>query len=191
MGRDKSRLAFGGQSLVRRIQNMARSLDHPVRLICKDWIPGLGPMGGVHTALQSGQTESILFLACDMPFIDASLLTAMKRKLGSKETGVFCAPTGGRPGFPFMVRRSVASTVERLIRENKLSLKELQVSIKARLHELSPRNALALFNVNTREDYQRALILSSRMARDTPRGSPTKASRRTGMAAGARQTRLR
>jgi molybdopterin-guanine dinucleotide biosynthesis protein A len=191
MGRDKSRLAFGGQSLVRRIQNMARSLDHPVRLICKDCIPGLGPMGGVHTAIQSGQTESILFLACDMPFIDASLLTAMKRKFLPKETGVFCAPTGGRPGFPFLVRRSVASMVERLIRENKLSLKELQVSIKARLHELPPRNALALFNINTRDDYERALILSNRMARPTHPGSPPRASRRTGSTAGTRQTRPR
>jgi molybdopterin-guanine dinucleotide biosynthesis protein A len=87
MGRDKTRLRLGDQTLVVRqvhlLQGVCRSvavigqarsfagLDVPV---IPDELPGHGPLGGVYTGLRHARTELNLFLGCDMPFMEARFL---------------------------------------------------------------------------------------------------------------------
>jgi molybdopterin-guanine dinucleotide biosynthesis protein A len=42
-----------------------------------DIIPGLGPLGGLHTALKVSETKSAFVLACDMPGLNAGLIRFM------------------------------------------------------------------------------------------------------------------
>jgi molybdopterin-guanine dinucleotide biosynthesis protein A len=39
-----------------------------------DRVPGLGPLGGVHTALLEAAGDPVIVLACDMPYVSAPLL---------------------------------------------------------------------------------------------------------------------
>jgi molybdopterin-guanine dinucleotide biosynthesis protein A len=40
-----------------------------------DEIPGIGPMGGIYSALKQSKTEKNLVLSCDLPFVSRELLT--------------------------------------------------------------------------------------------------------------------
>ena len=87
MGRDKTQLRLGGQTLaarqVRLLEAVCRSaavigpagslrgLDVPV---IPDELPGHGPLGGIYTGLRHARTELNLFLGCDMPFMEARFL---------------------------------------------------------------------------------------------------------------------
>lgn len=39
-----------------------------------DEIPGIGPMGGIYSALKQSETEENLVLSCDLPFVSSELL---------------------------------------------------------------------------------------------------------------------
>jgi molybdenum cofactor guanylyltransferase len=40
-----------------------------------DEIPGIGPMGGIYSALKQSKTEKNLILSCDLPFVSKELLS--------------------------------------------------------------------------------------------------------------------
>ena len=43
----------------------------------QDLIKGLGPIGGIYTALKKIQADAAFFVACDMPFLSKSLISHM------------------------------------------------------------------------------------------------------------------
>ena len=86
MGRDKALLPLGDQTLIERVIAAARPLACPCFIVGDpatyahlglpvhpDRHPGLGPLGGLHTAL--GATGApVLLLACDLPFLTPDFL---------------------------------------------------------------------------------------------------------------------
>ena len=85
MGRDKALLQLGDQTLIERVLAAAHPLGYP-RLIIGDPAayahlglpvhpdrhPGLGPLGGLYTALSTTDAP-VLLLACDLPFLTSGL----------------------------------------------------------------------------------------------------------------------
>ncbi len=43
----------------------------------RDILPDKGSLGGIYTALSQASSESVLVLACDMPFVNPDLLRFM------------------------------------------------------------------------------------------------------------------
>jgi len=86
MGTDKAFVALDGRTLLARALDLARSVTSEVRIVgdaakfapyafvVEDVFPGCGPLGGIHAALHSSQTELNLILAVDVPFISFALL---------------------------------------------------------------------------------------------------------------------
>jgi len=95
MGRDKATLYFLGQPLIQRvIQRIAHLADEtqitsnrPESLqflgipIIPDLIPGVGPLGGLYTALKSASYPLVAVVACDLPFVNQEILTACQEIL--------------------------------------------------------------------------------------------------------------
>jgi molybdopterin-guanine dinucleotide biosynthesis protein A len=88
MGTDKAALELGGVSLLERIAHLALAADMPVLAVGRarpaawplpavtfidDSLPGLGPLGGLESALRQAQT-SVLALACDLPLLTEEAL---------------------------------------------------------------------------------------------------------------------
>ena len=51
--------------------------DFDARMVT-DLHPGAGPLAGLESALAATTAESLLVFACDLPFIDAALVTALR-----------------------------------------------------------------------------------------------------------------
>jgi molybdopterin-guanine dinucleotide biosynthesis protein A len=88
MGTDKSLLLLNGIPIIQRIVECVSSLNLPVFMVANepekyaayglpifpDAITGVGPLGGLFTALSHSTTDYTLCVACDMPFLNRELL---------------------------------------------------------------------------------------------------------------------
>ncbi|HLZ70982.1 MAG TPA: molybdenum cofactor guanylyltransferase [Dehalococcoidia bacterium] len=87
-GRDKALLELGGQTLLLRtlaalrpatdslliVGPPERARQAPGVAVVKDVWPGIGPLGGIATALRARPGSHVLAVAVDMPFLNTTLL---------------------------------------------------------------------------------------------------------------------
>lgn len=165
MGRDKARVLLGGRSLLARVRAVAESMNCPARLIRRDRVPGLGPLGGIATAWAISKADRILFLSCDMPFVTAGLLNRLREFCVPEIAAVFALSRS--PGFPFILRRRSAPVVEQMLQEGARSLKELARRLDARTVAVPEIRAMELWNINTPDDLEQA----RRFLRSRPPGA--------------------
>lgn len=137
------------------IRPEARKLGLPVRVIRRDAVPRCGPLGGIHTALQTTRADAVLFLACDMPFVTSELLSVLCNRFADHEHGLF-VETKGKSGFPFILRQESRAIVSRQIGRGELSLGRLAAAAKA--GAFLPKRAWQsqLLNVNTPKEWEQA-----------------------------------
>jgi molybdopterin-guanine dinucleotide biosynthesis protein A len=90
-GSNKAWVKIDGMALIERVTGVMQALFHDVILITntpdeyahlrlpmhKDLIKGLGPLGGIYTALRAITNEAGFFVACDMPFLNRALIQYM------------------------------------------------------------------------------------------------------------------
>jgi len=86
MGCDKALLEFAGRPLLRRAIELASAVAQEVKIVgdpvrhagfgvvVTDIYPGRGPLGGIHAALTSSNTDLNLILATDLPFVAPDFL---------------------------------------------------------------------------------------------------------------------
>ncbi len=151
MGRDKARLRLGGKTLLRHVQDVAGHTRWPARVIRRDLVARCGPLGGVYTALQTTPADSVLFLACDMPFVTVELIERLLELWPTKTGAIFTRSNGGEIGFPFILRRTLLSKVERQLAERRYSLQTLAARCRAKIFT-SKFAGPVLLNVNTPGD---------------------------------------
>ena len=168
MGTDKTRLLYGGETLLERAyRRFSEQFDTLIsargdvgipdaRVIC-DILPGLGPISGLHAALQ--EYESVFLVATDMPFADPGIA---KSVIEFGNGAAACAATSnGRvePLFAYYTR-AVLPELENAITANDYSLHSLLERVGAR-HFEAPSEILD--NINRPEDYEK---LKSRIELD-------------------------
>jgi molybdopterin-guanine dinucleotide biosynthesis protein A len=175
MGRDKSRLRLGGMPLLEHVLTTAKKLRLPIRIIRRDLVPRHGPVGGVLTALKSSSADAELFMACDMPFVSATLLRQLIKRFRQNPRALFTA-RGGRIGFPFLLPVASLPVVQEQLSCKRLSLRSLAMATRAGLVRCSPGAARSLFNVNTPQDWAeaRALWLKSKGGANKRQRLPSK-----------------
>lgn len=101
MGRAKDQLVVGGEKMLDRQIRLLHAVARPVAVlgpaerlgrpdvpVIPDKQPGLGPLGGIATALAATRTEYNLFLGCDLPFITAQFLRFLCDKALASEADV-------------------------------------------------------------------------------------------------------
>ncbi len=182
MGRDKAALLFDGQPLVTRVVARLRlalasvivigpsSLDalHPGAPVISDARPGLGPLGGLATALSAADTEWLFLVACDMPFIQPALVRHMARLALAKPNAEAIALRGPKGLEPLHTayRRDIAPQVERTLDGPRHSMSALLGSLRVievtteDVARLDPRK-LSTFNANTPDEWEHARQLAA------------------------------
>jgi molybdenum cofactor guanylyltransferase len=170
MGTDKAFVMLEGRTLLARMLELARSVCADVKIVgdsakfaafapvVEDVFPGCGPLGGIHAALRSSQTELNLMLAVDMPFVSAPFLEFLIGRARDSSATVTVArmPEGWQP-LSAIYRRAFVDSAEKALREGRYKIDALFE--KAQTHVIEKEELQAagfsgeLFrNLNTPED---------------------------------------
>lgn len=181
MGQDKALMPFLGRPLVARQVDRLASADIPLLVITNrpedyaflglpmtaDLMPGVGPLGGLYTALSSASTPLVTVVACDMPFVSAALLSAQRDILLEEGVDVVIPRTeeGLEPLHATYRRETCLPAVRAALEagERKMIVWFSAVAVRemsleeARQHDPDLRSFI---NVNRPEDYQAAEALA-------------------------------
>jgi molybdopterin-guanine dinucleotide biosynthesis protein A len=177
MGREKASLAVGESTALQSLVNRFAGKIGPVVVVlrpdqeiavegaiaARDIHHGVGPLGGLHAGLLASPDEENFVLACDMPFADPELARYITSLLANCDAVVPMLEPGPEP-LHAAYRKICLAEIERSIAAGKLKMRDaldrLQVHYlpEQEIRERDP--ALRSFvNVNTPEDYERALRL--------------------------------
>lgn len=94
MGINKALIEFGGKRLIEATVDCLRALFPEVLIIANDpplyaylgvqvvpdLIPDSGSLGGIYTGLHAASSPACFVVACDMPFLNADLITLLIRE---------------------------------------------------------------------------------------------------------------
>jgi molybdenum cofactor guanylyltransferase len=134
--------------------------------IVPDHIGGAGALGGLYTALAEAESAYVLVLACDLPFVGASLLKRIASLAVEPIDAAIPRTSDGIQPLCAVYARRLVETVRRQIESSHLKVQELLEAIRVR--ELSPDDIAALdadgrsfFNVNTPDDLEQAVRLAA------------------------------
>lgn len=170
MGSDKPLLDLGGKSMLRRAVDFWReqplvgsvlvavgSEEHLPDLpegaipVC-DLYPGCGPMAGLHAAFAQTDAEVFYVSAVDMPYLTADALPPIP----DGDAAVYVK--NGRPDPLFGVyRRSCLPALEKALLAGQRRMTALLAELDTAYIDLPGAFSGLLENLNTREDYLRAL----------------------------------
>ena len=166
MGTDKALLQWQGQTLLSRAKQllidvgvddiMISGANHGIA----DLLPNIGPMGGIHTALEHYQTQSLLVLPIDLPFLTAPTLKQLKMKGELSQKATFFE----EHFLPLYLPNTAYSeaflaSVNQCKNDVKNTGKKAGPSIRQLLKQV-PHQALKLqdsqqlFNANSQQDWQ-------------------------------------
>ncbi len=129
--------------------------------VVTDLIPGAGPLGGVFTAIRFASPACALVVACDMPFLTAAFLGRLVAESEGFDVVVPRTPDGYHP-LCAVYAPSAADPIHRRIRSGRLKVVDALADL--RIRELGPEeiapydpDGTLFFNINTPDDYRRAL----------------------------------
>lgn len=192
MGQDKALLPFGEGTLLGWVVGRLRAVCPRVLVVAHepgaysgfevvvDRFPGCGPLAGLHAGLQEAGTDRCVCVACDLPFVEPSLLLLLLDRVRGYDAAV--PVVGGRPQpLCATYRREVAGVAEDLLRQATSArgrsmqdlLKRLWVRYvsEEELRIVDP-DLVSFLNVNTPQDYhvalQRVGVEAGRATRSNP-----------------------
>ncbi|MDR2137602.1 MAG: molybdenum cofactor guanylyltransferase [Synergistaceae bacterium] len=144
-GSDKTRLSWGGKTLVeRRVDQYAPLFDEilivgsapgkfsiPGVREVEDIFPEAGPLGGIHAGLFHAAYERVFVTACDMPFFDASLALRLLDLAREGDAAIPQQGTGTQPLFAVYCR-SALPEIEKMLREEQRSVRLLYGRVRTK-----------------------------------------------------------
>ena len=179
-GLDKSDLVIGGRRIIdRQLSVLGHVAEHILIVsndhhrfrssglrVCADLIPGAGPLGGLYTALLMSPTARTMVVACDLPFLTASFLRHLAARVAGTDAVIPRTAAGAQPLCAVYERTCVEPI------RNRLERQEFRVSglgEALRVTDIGPLevapfdpDGTLFFNVNTPDDYARAIDLATR-----------------------------
>ncbi len=119
-GRDKSRLIVRGRSIIVRQMEVLQRVAARIFIVANDAdrfgdlgvdvhpdvVPGAGALGGVYTALVVSPADRVVVVACDMPFLDAAVLTRLVEMADGADAAWVRSPAGPEPLLACYQRRA-------------------------------------------------------------------------------------
>lgn len=176
MGQDKALLPFLGQPLIQRVVARLSHLAGEVLVttnrpenyaflglpLYPDIIPDRGALSGLYTALLAAKHETVIVVACDMPFASPELLSAQADLLEQGYDAVIPRGEGGTEPFHSVYRRSTCLELAlHALQANKwrvdawFSQANIRFLEAAEIQKHDP-TGMSFWNVNTPEEFKLA-----------------------------------
>ena len=174
MGTDKSFVLFEGRPMIEVVRETVAGLGDETLLITNkpdeyahlnlpmvsDVHPGLGPLGGIYTAVHTASQPHTLVVACDMPWLNRSLLEHM---IGLRETADIIVPRWEKYPEPLhaIYNKACLAPIETNLREKRLKITGFFGQVKVRFVERAEieqfdRNGRSFANINSPQDLEEA-----------------------------------
>lgn len=172
MGTNKAFLEVGSRSIIERLIEKVSLVGQEVILVTNtpdeyahldyptvpDVYPGKGSLGGLYSGLRAVRNEYALVVACDMPFLNASLLRYMI--LLAPEYDAVVPRTGqGIEPLHALYSKACLPAMEQVLQQDHLKVISFYSQVHVRYVEqeeieiLDPEH-LSFFNVNSTEDLE-------------------------------------
>ena len=172
MGTDKAFLQFRGRSLLANALELARAVAGEVRIVgdstkfadfgavVEDVYPGCGPLGGIHAALKSSDTDLNVVIGVDLPMLEVRFLQHLIHAAEQSGATVTVAQVGKHyEPLCAAYRKEFAGPAEDALALGRNKIDALFSAVPIRVvddHELLENGfAQRMFrNVNTPEDWK-------------------------------------
>jgi molybdenum cofactor guanylyltransferase len=179
-GSPKALAMVGGRTVAARVLEALQEVTAEVVLIANEPVvaaawpecladdaPGHGPLGGILTALRRASEmdlDGVLCVACDMPFVSPALLRAILEEAAAHPASAVVPESNGRRSFePLCAYYPIGALSpgrEALVDGERAPHRLLERLPVRRLPrdrvELIGDPGILFFNINTREDLERA-----------------------------------
>jgi len=174
MRQNKALMSFGGKRLVDRVVEVMRSVfddllmvtntpevyaDLGIPMVPDVW-PDKGSLGGVYSAIYHVATPYCLVVACDMPFLRATLLRYLMTQIADYDV-VVPDVLGELQTLHAIYSKACLQPIEQRLATNRLRIVGFFPDVRVRTvtaSELEPYDPelLAFQNLNTPEEFQAA-----------------------------------
>lgn len=184
MGEDKRHLALGEQTLLERGLSVLQSIFQEVLVVIaqdspplgvdakvvRDLVPDCGSLGGLYTGLMQATTPCIFVVACDMPFLNQTVIAQFTSQRAAAD--IVVAKLDGRlhPMHALYSKRCLP-VLEQMIRERQLKIQEIVSEPSLQVRYVTEADLLTVdpswrsfYNVNTLADLEAARSLLARIA---------------------------
>ncbi|MCL0032720.1 molybdenum cofactor guanylyltransferase [Peptococcaceae bacterium] len=180
MGTDKAFLEIKHCCMIDRVLSELRKITDDILIItnnlekynyrdvyiCKDIYQDVGPIAGIHSALVHSQKQAVLIVACDMPFIKASLAKYLVDNLKDYDAVVPVINSFFEPLFA-VYKTSCIPYIEQYIEHGKrkisgfFSLINLKCIDERHISSIVDPN-IAFYNVNTPKELKLAKAIANK-----------------------------
>ncbi|MGB1250535.1 MAG: molybdenum cofactor guanylyltransferase [Candidatus Promineifilaceae bacterium] len=171
MGRDKGLVPLAGKPMIEHIIERVAGLGDALHLITNhpenyaylnlpigsDAEPGAGALPGLQTALSAVESELVLLIACDMPFVNRALLAFQLAQAAEADVVVPVWEGYHQPMHAVYRRDVVLAAVERVLARNQRRMVSFYKDVRVR--EISAETITrfdplghTFYNVNTPAD---------------------------------------
>ena len=180
LGRDKTLERVGGRSMLRRVVDCLTlicdeiivviaqgqpepSLSAEARVVV-DLYPGKGSLGGIYTGLVASGSFHNLVVACDMPFLNPSLLRYLMKVSPGFDVIIPRDRVGRLEPLHALYSKNCIDPINQQIQQGDLKVDGFlgQVRVRyveeAEIDEFDPQH-LSFFNINTPADLEKAEAL--------------------------------
>lgn len=154
MGRDKALMEVEGMTLLDRAIELLRPHCREVLVIgdpgkytpahatvIADGVPGLGPLGGLVTALGRARYVRLLVLACDLPRVNDRLLVRLKNELDLGHDAVVPRHAGWLEPLAGAYHRHALEAFEACLRQRRLRMSDALATVRTGHLDLVPGEA--------------------------------------------------
>jgi molybdopterin-guanine dinucleotide biosynthesis protein A len=174
MGRDKALVPLAGRPLIEHLLERLTGLGDETLIttnrpddfaylglrMASDPVPGAGTLAGLRTALSGARGESVLVVACDVPFVQRRLLEHLIGLRGEAEVVV---PRRGGEYEPLLAvyARACLPAIETALAQGEARIISFFPAVRVRAVEgdelaIYDPEGRSFFNVNTAEDLAEA-----------------------------------
>lgn len=169
-GKDKGALVIDGRPILERQLEEISKITTDILMVggrgdaagrarlIGDRVPECGPLGGLHAALSESQTDATFVIACDMPFVSATLMLHLLELTREADAVVPRTDRGFHPLCAAYTRGCLQAIVARLA-TMRLKMVDLLEDVTLRVVTTNEIEAFGdhrrlLANVNTPADYR-------------------------------------
>lgn len=180
MGRDKAALVLEGEPLLARVIGRLgivtsevlvvgppeRAALVPQVRVVPDIQAGMGPVGGIYTALRAARTDRVFVVACDMPFVRPALVRYLL-ELAEGHAVVVPRTARGTEQMHAVYTKACLAALQESIAAGELAVSRLYGRVATRIVEPEEwgrydADGESMTNVNTPEEWERALRRAGR-----------------------------